>query len=180
VIAVVAVTPAGVTTGSRVGLPVPEQKMDVEWGHPLVGRHLLYKIARKARVISGVMDIAGETEGEPEWFYGELQLHLYQNGKPTTIVESLYPFTYAGGHHVTAGLIPAATINEQHPLGVPNGLVTFSVPKPIKGLRSDSEEPTYTKATFKLNGRGPYTMEFKRGNGNGPPPAVLPKAKQIG
>jgi hypothetical protein len=31
-----------------------------------------------------------------------------------------------------------------------------------------------------LNGRGPYQLEFIRGNDDAPPPAVLPRAKQIG
>ena len=179
-VAVVAEAPAGATTGDSVGLPVPEKKMDTAWGHPLVGRNFLLTVSRKAKVISGVMDIEGETEGEPEWFYGELELHLYVKGKPTTITESLYPFTHVGGHTVTAGLIPAATVNEQHPFGVPNGKVTFTVAKPIAELKTSSEEPKYLKASFTFNGGGPYKMEFKRGNDDTPPPTVLPKAKQIG
>ena len=169
-IAVVAEAPAGATTTDTVGLPVPEKLIDVAWGHPLVGRNFVSAVARKARIISGVMDVAGETEGEPEWFYGELELHLYINGKPTTIIESLYPFTYVGNHHVTAGLIPNATISTQHPLGVPNGLVTFTVAKPFAEIKNDSEEPKYTKASLRFKGGGPYTITFKRQNGNGPRP----------
>jgi hypothetical protein len=154
--------------------------MDVEWGHPLVGRQYVYRITRKAHVAAGAMDIVPITEGEPEWFYGEILLHVYVKGKLTSIVESLYPFTYVGAHHVTARLIPEATINEQHPEGVPNGLITFTVPKPIREIKTQREEPKYTKASFSLNGGGPYTIEFQRGNEDRPPPAVLPKAKQIG
>jgi hypothetical protein len=179
-IAVVAEAPAGATTGTPVGLGPPANKMNVTWGHPLVGRNYISTIVRKARIQSGVMDIEAETEGEPEWFYGEILLRLYVKGKLTNIVESLYPFTYVGAHHVTALLIPEATISEQHPDGVANGKITFTVAKPVTEYKTAREEPKYMKASFTLNGRGPYKIEFKRTSGDGPVPAVLPKAKQIG
>jgi hypothetical protein len=179
-IAVVAETPAGATTGTPVGLGPPEKKMDVTWGHPLVGRNYVGTIARKAHIQSGVMDIEAETEGEPEWFYGEILLRVYVKGKLTNVVESLYPFTYVGAHHVTALLIPEATITPQNPNGVANGKITFTVGRPVTEYKTASEEPKYTKASFTLNHGGPYKIEFKRTSGDGPVPAVLPKAKQIG
>jgi hypothetical protein len=178
--AVVAETPARATTGTPAGLPPPEKKMDVDWGHPLVGRNLIIKVSRGAHIRAGVMDIEAETEGEPEWFYGEILLHLYQNGKAMVVTESVYPFTYTGRHHVTASLIPEATINERHPYGIANGTITFTVAKPSKEYKNASEEPMYLKASFKLNGGGPYQMEFKRRSGNAPPALTLPKAQQIG
>jgi hypothetical protein len=179
-VAVVAGTPARATTGDPVGLPIPEKKMDVQWGHPLVGRSFIKTVSRSAHIKSGVMDIEGITEGEPEWFYGEFDLKIYVKGKLTNVQESIYPFTHVGGHSVTAELIPAATVNEAHPFGVASGHITFTVAKPIRELKNQSEEPKYLKASFTLNGGGPYQIEFKRGNDDTPPPAVLPAAKQIG
>jgi hypothetical protein len=177
-------TPAGATTADSAGLPVPKKKMPVQYGHPLVGRNFVYSVAGKAHVVSGVLDIEGETEGlegerVDEWFYGELELRLYEGGKPETLKLSLYPFRLSSHDRVTAGLVPPASITPQHEEGVPIGYITFKVPQPTVEFKTESELPKFVTTFFTLNGRGPYEMIFKRGNDDAPPPAVLPKAKRI-
>jgi hypothetical protein len=178
--AVVAVSkpPAWATTDSPVGPTPPEKKMAVQWGRPLVGRHVAYRVERRAHIVSGVLDIEAITEGEPEWFYGEIALHIRVNGEPKNVVELLYPFTYIGRHHVRAELVPDSTIDAQHPYGVPIGQITFTVVKPAEEYSTWRDQPGYTKACFTFDGGGPYEIEFKRDEGS-PPPAALPKAKQI-
>lgn len=190
-IAALAETPAQATTGSP-GLPPPEEPMPLAWGHPLVGRNYVYAVEGRARLISGVLDIEGDTEGEPslralkkgpprgpEWFYGEFEMDLYMNGKPTKVILDLFPFRYIGRHHVRASLVTRSSVTALHPDGIPIGHITFTVEKPIREVKTEREVPTYTRASFTFNGGGPYEIEFKRAPWTGPPPTKLPKARRL-
>lgn len=185
--AVVAIqTPAGATTVDEAGLPVPKHLMAVQWGHPLVGQTFVSSISRQAGVISGLLDVAGLTEGEPEWFYGQLSLYIYEHGKPMTMVLALYPFEYIGRGRVTANLIPPATISGAHETGIPAGKITFTGVRPLGEIKDSSEEPPILRATFTLKGHGgPFVVEFKRaadveGGFINPYVQTWPKATQIG
>lgn len=169
------VTRAAATTFDGVGLPEPTIKVPDQYGEPFDGRFFVSVVAHKGRIIAGLLDIALQEEAREPFFYGELELRIYDSsGRPTTVVESLYPFQYAKGH-LSAGLVPNDSVTLQKPYGQTVGRISF-----VEPTGKDATNPQRLTAEMTFNGRGPYYIAFKRGNDSHPPPNPLPRAKQIG
>jgi hypothetical protein len=171
----IVVARAAATTFDGVGLPEPTIKVPDHYGEPFDGRFFVSEVARKGRIVAGELDVALQEEAREPFFYGELELRMYDaGGRQTTVVESLYPFQYANGH-MSAGLVPNETVTPAKPYGVTIGHISF-----VEPTGKDAENPRQLTAEMTFNGRGPYRIAFKRGNDSHPPPNPLPRARQIG
>ena len=97
---------------------------------------------------------------------------------PSTVVLSVYAFEAAHGH-VTAELIPPASVTEAHRRGVPDGRVSFLLPKGAAGLANHARELRTLGGELTFEG---HTVQIglKRGSDDALPPSRLPKARQIG
>lgn len=102
-------------------------------------------------------------------------------GKPSIVVVCVYESQYANGH-ISAGLVPPATINDEHPFGVVVGRISFVFPKGGLALVKHTNEPIELKSLSGELTLAGHTVPvgFTRENGNTPPPETLPKAKQTG
>ncbi len=125
--------PAGATTGNSVGLTKPKVTVPARDIDPILGRFFLSEAPRGSRLISAQLDIAPQQAGE--WFYGEMLLHLYARGKPSTVLIAVYSFEYSeGGQELSAELVPAGTVTLAHPYGVSAGRIVFDLPLKDMGL----------------------------------------------
>jgi hypothetical protein len=145
-------------------------------GDPFLGRFDMTSVARRAHVTSGVIDVLFEDESyEEPFFYGEAQIHLHEaGGQPEIAVEWLYPFRYSHGR-LSAGIVKAGTVTDQHRTGSTVGRISLMVP------RKEPKEVETISGELTLNGRGPFEVTFKRAADQ--ETAItnnLPKAKQIG
>lgn len=165
---------ARATTGDGAALPDPTAEVPYKVGDEFAGRFFASRVARKAHVLAAQLDIAWEEEAAFPFFFGEIELRMYQGGKVTVVKENLYPFEYnAATHRLWAGLVPTVSVTAQHPDGVPIGRLAFVVRNVIK-------EEIDPAAELSLNGHGPFKITFKRGNDDAPAPSPLPRAKRIG
>jgi hypothetical protein len=171
---------ARATTADEAGLPEPPKAMELKYAYPMMGRFFLTSVGRTAHIMSGQLDMAIQW-GEPEWVYGELELHPYASHGTTTSVVSLWYFEYAKGR-VSARIVAKGSVSKTHLEGITIGRISFAFPRNGTARVGHNQEPKeLRKLTGKLtlNGKA-VEVGFTRGSDDKAPPSSLPKAKQIG
>jgi hypothetical protein len=171
---------ANATTGDEAGLPEPPKAMPLEYAYPIMGRFFLTSVSRTAHIMSGQLDLALQY-GEPEWVYGELELHRFGSRGTSTAVVALWYFEHAKGR-VSARIVAKGSVSPQHHYGITVGRISFTFPRngTVRvGHNREFKELFELTGDLTLNGKT-IKVGFRRGSDDKAAPNPLPKAKQIG
>ena len=113
--------------------------MGLKYVYPIHGTVLSDDVGRKAHITSGLLDMAIQY-GEPEWLYGELELHSNTSHGRSTSRVAVWPFEHTKGH-VSAGLVAEGSVSSQHPDGITVGRISFVFPRSGTARVGHNREP---------------------------------------
>lgn len=164
---------AHATTSNETGLPDPPVELSKRIGVAYVGRYYLKRVPRSANIRGAVMDIVLITEAAPNFYYGKVDLSVYnKHGALEPKVLLVWWFQYHSQTNVlTARLIPPTTVSSTNQDGTKVGQLAFQVPGGQTGLANGGKELKTLSAKITLNGHT-FPATFQR-SGEGEQGAVV-------
>jgi hypothetical protein len=164
---------AGATTGATTGYPQPKVVVPSSLASPFENRYVLTAVGSGAGIRSGEMKFEFEEGSSPQFLVGISEFYLYSpDGSIETGLFTFYPFTeLPGGKGIKATALKVGA-------SASYGQVT-----PDGELQMENPRGNVVKGKIRLNGGGPWPVEFRilgedESTGGHPPAAKqLPEAE---